>query len=106
MVSFAVSILSVTFTPGSSTALERTMRSRSSSDTFGESKYFLFGQMRSDVPVFFSPTLPVFFSFFSTAPSAKAIVCTPPSRFTSTSSFSESALVTEMPTPCSPPENL
>ena len=31
------------------------MRSRSSSETFGESKYFLLGQMRSEVPVFFSP---------------------------------------------------
>ena len=82
------------------------MRSRSSSDTFGESKYFLFGQMRSDVPVFFSPTLPVFFSFFVTAPSANAIACTPPSRLISTSRRSDSALVTDTPTPCRPPENL
>ena len=82
------------------------MRSRSFSETFGESKYFLFGQMRSDVPVFFSPTLPVFFSFFTTLPSANAIWCTPPSRLISTSSFSESAFVTDTPTPCRPPENL
>jgi hypothetical protein len=99
-------MLSVTFTPGSRTAFERTMRSRASSATFGESKYFRFGQMRIEVPVFFSPTLPVFFSFFATLPSSNAIWWTPPSRLISTSSFSDSALVTDMPTPCRPPENL
>ena len=99
-------MLSVTCTPGSSTAFERTMRSRSGSDTFGLSKYFLLGQMRSDVPVSRGAQLRIFLSFSLTAPSSKTMRCTPPSRFTSTSSRSESALVTDTPTPCRPPENL
>ncbi len=82
------------------------MRSRSSSDTFGESKYFLFGQMRSDVPVSFAPTLFTLRSFFVTAPFSNAIAWSAPSRLISTSMRSDSALVTDTPTPCRPPENL
>ncbi len=106
VVSFGPSMLSDTLTPGSSTAFERTMRSRSGSEIFGESKYFLLGQIRSDVPVSFAGTPLTFFSFCVTTPSSNTMRCSAPSRLMSTSSLSASAFVTDTPTPCSPPENL
>ena len=62
--------------------------------------------MRSDVPVVRAPQVPTFFSFSATSPSSNTMRCTLPSRLTSTSSRFDSALVTDTPTPCRPPENL
>ena len=42
----------------------------------------------------------------TTSPWANAIACTAPSRYTVTSSRFDNALVTDTPTPCSPPEKL
>ena len=60
------------------------------------------GQNRIVVPVFVV-ALP-FVSFFVTLPRANAIVWDDAVARTSTSSFSDRALTTETPTPCSPPE--
>ena len=70
------------------------------------SKYFPSGQTRTRVPWDLS-CLDVGFvlSFSMTLPSAKVKVETCPSRQTVTSNLLDSALVTETPTPCKPPEN-
>jgi len=61
---------------------------------------------RVRVPDFFSSRASGRVCIFSiTSPSAKAMLCTPPSRHTVISSRDESALVTDTPTPCKPPEN-
>ena len=99
------SLFSVTLTPGSSTAFARRSRAKSGSDTFGASKYFGSGTTRTVVPVLRAPTVPTTFSFSATSPPANTIRCTFPSRLTSTSSRFDSALVTDTPTPCRPPEN-
>ena len=51
------------------------MRSRSGIETFGLSKYFLFGQMRSDVPVSRGRSSSIFFSFSVTTPFSKTMRC-------------------------------
>ena len=70
------------------------------------SKYLGLGQTVTRVPVFGSPLLAARAASFSrTSPSAKLIACALPSRQTVTSSRRARALVTDTPTPCSPPEN-
>ena len=83
------------------------MRSRSGSDTFGLSKYFLFGQMRSDVPVSRGRALRRSSSASRARRRSRRRCDARRLRAcTSTSRRSDSALVTDTPTPCSPPENL
>ena len=69
------------------------------------SKYLGFGVTRTRVPVFLASFTGLAPSFSLTSPSAKLIVWTLPSRHTVTSRREASALVTETPTPCRPPEN-
>ena len=71
---------------------------------FGESKYFASGQKRTRVPLSRGPALPVFFSGSFTWPlRPNTMRHAAPSRFTSTSSLVDSALLTHTPTPCRPP---
>src|SRR5258706_143104 len=104
---------------GSKPALLRNRRSNSSSGSTSVSKYFGFGQTVTRVPLVLplagsafgfsvlplSPLLARALRGALTSPSAKLIVCCLPSRHTVTSSRDDSALVTDTPTPCSPPEN-
>ena len=99
----SVSVISV---PGSSTALLRSSRSSSSTGTCAVSKYFGFGHTVTRVPVaLFVPLADIDFSGCVTSPSPNPMVCILPSRQTVTSRRDASALVTETPTPCRPPEN-
>jgi hypothetical protein len=84
--------------------LARNSISRSRRATFGTSKYLGSGHARTEVPDSFGAALPIFLSFSITSPPAKAISYTAPSRFTRTSRRFDKALVTDTPTPCSPPE--
>ena len=99
-------MLSVTFTPGINIALERSKCSNSAREIVGESKYFGSGHIRIVEPVSLTAHLPVTANGSTTSPSANTIRWFLPSRLTSTSSREDSALVTETPTPCSPPVNL
>ena len=71
---------------------------------FGESKYFGSGWMRTVVPVLRWPQSPIRLSGSVTKPAPKAMWWMPPPRLISTSRRIDSALVTETPTPCRPPE--
>ena len=62
------------------------------------------GQKVVLVPVPFAE--PTFASFSDVLPWSKAILYSPPSRFTNTSTREDSALTTETPTPCKPPDTL
>ena len=101
--------MKVTFTPGSSTAFERSSRCKSPIGITEESKYFGSGQTVTRVPDFLS-SLPAArdFSFDVTSPPEKASVCTPcplsSLRQTVISNLTDSAFVTDTPTPCKPPE--
>ena len=53
-----------------------------------------------------APTVPTVFSFESTLPSLKLMLYSLPPRLIQHSRCLESALTTETPTPCRPPENL
>ena len=106
---------SVTFTPGSSTALLRSSRSSSPSGMVALSKYFGLGLMLTRVPeAGSSRSAGRCASFSASSPSAKAMVWASrlpraslsPLRQTVTSSLLASALVTDTPTPCRPPEKL
>ena len=98
--------MSVTFTPGNKTALERKRRIRSAIGIVELSKYLPSGHARTLVPCALSSLDEgLVFSFSITLPSAKVKVETCPSRQTVTSNLLDSALVTETPTPCKPPEN-
>ena len=74
-------------------------------ENFGESKYLGSAQKRTLVPVLRLPTLPITSRSLALKPSAKLMRYSLPSRLTVTSTRVDSALTTEMPTPCRPPEN-
>ena len=62
------------------------------------------GQKVTEVPVVFD--LPTSVIFLVVLPRANSISTILPSRLTCATSFFESALTTEMPTPCRPPDTL
>ena len=74
-------------------------------ESFAESKYRGSGQKRIVVPVFRRPDGPITASSSTFSPPSKAIAYSLPPRLTRTSRRLDSALTTETPTPCSPPEN-
>src|SRR6185295_7819722 len=104
--SLVASSSSVTFRPGHSTALARSTCLRSLSRNLGESKYFGSGQKRTTVPVRDLGASPTFLSGPTRSPPLNVIAYSVASRQTFTSSLLDSALTTETPTPCRPPENL
>jgi hypothetical protein len=71
-----------------------------------ESKNFGSGQKRTVVPVLRAPTLPTTSSFECMRPSRKLMLYSLPPRRTQHSRCFDSALTTDTPTPCRPPENL
>ncbi len=74
-------------------------------ENFGESKYFGSGAKYTLVPVLRLPTVPTISSSEALKPSLKVIWYSLPSRLTRTRTSVDSALTTEIPTPCKPPEN-
>ena len=101
------SVVSVTLTPGISTAL---LRSRWISSALGKSalsKYLASGQARTVVPDLRSALVARrSLSGSITSPPENTMLATWPSRQTVTSSRLASAFVTLTPTPCRPPEKL
>ncbi len=93
-----------TATPDSSTAFERSRRSSSFIGTRGDSKYFPSGHTRTRVPVWRPQSPSTRTGLIVSPPSAKSMRWILPSRLTSTSMRVDSALVTDTPTPCRPPE--
>src|SRR5690606_20184591 len=96
---------SVTSSPGHSTAFARRRCFKRDSENVGESKYFGSGQKRTVVPVLFFGTLPTTSSLPLRSPPTKLMLYSLPSRRIQTSRFFDSALTTDTPTPCRPPEN-
>ncbi|MCY1546387.1 hypothetical protein D9M68_823820 [compost metagenome] len=95
----------MTLTPGSSTALLRSSRCSSACGIAAESKYLASGHTCTRVPFFFSPRSNLReASGTVTSPPENVSVEHMPSRQTVTSSCVDSALVTDTPTPCRPPE--
>jgi hypothetical protein len=70
------------------------------------SKYDGSGQNRTVVPVLALPTSPTISSFEWTLPPLNEMLYSLPPRRTQHSRCFESALTTDTPTPCRPPENL
>ena len=70
------------------------------------SKYAGSGQNRTVVPVFALPTWPTTSSFEVGRPLRKPMLYSLPPRRTQHSRFFDSALTTDTPTPCRPPENV
>ncbi|CFW40008.1 Uncharacterised protein [Bordetella pertussis] len=99
------SLTSDTLTPGSSTALLRSRWVSSAIGMAGLSKYLASGHTRTRVPDFLRPPSGYGASASITSPPANTSRCTAPSRHTTTSRRVASALVTDTPTPCRPPEN-
>src|SRR6185503_20105381 len=104
--SLVASSSSVTLRPGHSTALARRTCFKCDSRNLGESKYLVSGQKRTTVPVRDLGAAPTFFSGPVRSPCLKVIAYSVASRYTVTSSLLDSALTTDTPTPCRPPENL
>jgi hypothetical protein len=106
-VSLVFSFTSVTLTPGISTALLRSRWVSSPMGSAAVSKYLASGQARTVVPCLRSPASSLRISSASiTSPPLKASLAIEPSRWVVTSSRLDSALVTDTPTPCRPPEKL
>ncbi len=86
------------------TAFDLSKRTNCSTGMLGLSKYFGSGQTRTRVPVDdFGRGLLTLVKGSMTSPAAKTMRCSLPSRQTVTSNRVDNALVTETPTPCSPP---
>jgi hypothetical protein len=101
------STTSVTVTPGISTALLRSRWVSSLMGSWGDSKYLASGHARTVVPCLRSPlSIGRTTSGSITSPPENASCAALPSRKDWTSSRFDSALVTETPTPCRPPEKL
>src|SRR5579863_7318416 len=98
--------MKVTRSPGQSTALALSTRLRSGTENRSESKNLGSGQKRTVVPVLRAPTVPTTSSLEWTLPSLKLMLYSLPPRLIQHSRCPESALTTETPTPCRPPENL
>ena len=90
--------------PGQSTALARSMCLRRGSENATESKNFGSGQKRTVVPLTPRLALPTTSSLETVRPSLKEMLYSLPSRRTQQSRFFDSALTTDTPTPCRPPE--
>src|SRR5882762_6603795 len=100
------SFVNVIRRPGHSTALALSVCFNGGTENLSGSKNFGSGQRCTVVPVLRWPTLPTTCSFDVILPSLKPILYSLPPRLIKHSSFFESALTTETPTPCRPPENL
>ena len=100
------SLWKLSFRPGQSTALALSTWRSCGTENFSESKYLGSGQKRTVVPVLRWPVVPTTSSFEDTLPSRKPMLYSLPPRLIQHSSCFESALTTDTPTPCRPPENL
>src|SRR5690606_9146150 len=99
------STFSTTSSPGHSTAFARSTCFRRVIENVGLSKYEGSGQKRIVVPVLLLPTFPTTSSLPRRLPFAKLMLYSWPSRRIHTSRCFDSALTTDTPTPCRPPEN-
>src|SRR3984893_18179503 len=100
------SFVNVMRRPGHNTAFAFRVCLSGGTENLSESKNFGSGQKRTVVPVLRAPTVPTMDSFESILPSLKLMLYSLPPRLILQSRCLESALTTETPTPCRPPENL
>src|SRR6187399_2482706 len=102
--SLVASFSNVILRPGHNTALALSTWRNCGTENLSLSKNFGSGQKRTVVPVLRWPTVPTTSSFEETLPSLKLMLYSLPLRLIQHSSCFDSALTTDTPTPCRPPE--